>query len=212
MSEGCTETRGVVIRFDHSRVNKDRTVRQDATLVGFAQAPSPQQGGTAPATELAGEERTGLAARVQQAMTDWGGRSEESAQPLSPENRDRILRTLPALVMEIRNDCGLDRPVTDARARRALHTLFGDVSLRHLALMTPQGILALPGCGRSVLDRVIRELSRVSALTIPEIVTGTGKAGIERIAFSQISEDLEGLLPALPAFSAPTLPSRPRLI
>jgi hypothetical protein len=212
MGQGCDGTRGVVIRFERSKMNKSCTSRTGGHLTGLARFHSDEgavRSEIPPATELGGAEQSDLLTRIERAMREWEERDTEEVRPTPRLDRDVILKSLPGLLVEIRNDFGLNHPVEDQRARRALLALHGDAALRHLALMTPQGILALPGCGRSVLDRVIRELSKVSAMTIPELVTRTGKAGLTRVSLSDLSVGLDGLLSAP---SASALPSRPRLI
>lgn len=215
MEQGSPETRGIVIRFDGSKRKTSPAERHDASLGSVTCLPRSGLIARSAQEDLDAEreaERNALADRVERAMREWEGCSGEGAKPLPPRGRDEVLRALPSIVNEIRNDFFLDRPVEDQRARRALHALYGDAALRHLALMTPQGILTLPGCGRAVLSRVIRELSRASAMTIPELVTGTGKAALELVAPSPLSEDLYGLLPPSSLCHPPSHASRPRLI
>lgn len=118
------------------------------------------------------------AREIAQAMQDWPGQ-------VAPLSEADILRHLPALEASMRDAPGLWAETRVARVRDALRSAYGDARLVHAALMTPQEILALPRVGQAGLARLIEELQVFTPLSIPELVTGTGKAGLERLAYDR---------------------------
>jgi hypothetical protein len=114
------------------------------------------------------------ARQIAQAMQFWTGQ-------LAPISEADLTRHLPALEASIRDTPGLWAETRVAHIRDALRGLHGDARLIHPALMTPQEILTLPRVGMSGLQRLIQELQRETPLSIPELVTGTGKATLERV-------------------------------
>lgn len=148
--------------------------------------------------------------RLDQAMMDWNITSP-GVETQNGQKAPLPIHAIPTLLSDIRNDPHLDRPVRDVRARRALEP-GGDTSLRRLALMTPQEILALQGCGRGVLKRVIRELSEARSLTLPEIVTGTGKSCLDKVVQAPDDDLLEGFLGNHYRLTPPKFRFRPRIV
>lgn len=90
-----------------------------------------------------------------------------------------LMALLPASIQDIGRDPEMQRKTGISRLDRALTYRYGDARLGRAALMTPQQILSLDGVGRIALDQLIAELERHSALSVPELVSGRGKAGIQ---------------------------------
>jgi hypothetical protein len=148
--------------------------------------------------------------RLDQAMMSWN--ITMSGMPAQNGQRAPLpIYAIPTLLSDIRNDPSLNRPVRDVRAHRALEPT-GDTSLRRLALMTPQEILALKGCGRGVLKRVIRELSEARSITLPEIVTGTGKLSLDKVEPAPFDDMSERILGDHYRPSPPRTPFQPRFV
>lgn len=126
------------------------------------------------AASRAATELSALTRRVVAAMEGWSRLSG----PMPPEE---VHRVLPGLVGSIREAPGLSRQTGVEQLRKALEARFGDASLARAALMTPQELLDLPGVGRAALSRLIVELSGEAPMTVPELVTGTGKAEFDLV-------------------------------
>jgi hypothetical protein len=122
-----------------------------------------------------GPEATGAtlerANQVVEAMAAWGEHDEMSAADVQP--------LLSGLIRDIMNDHGMQQVTGVDQLDRALEGRFGHASLGRVALMTPQEILSLEGVCTTTLDQAIAELAKRSALSIPELICGRGKAGIQ---------------------------------
>lgn len=121
------------------------------------------------AASRAATELSALTRRVVAAMEGWPRMSGSMTS-------DEVHKVLPGLVTSIREAPGLARKTGSSQVRKALESRFGDASLARAALMTPQELLDLPGMGRAALSRLISELAEEAPMTVPELVTGTGKA------------------------------------
>lgn len=123
----------------------------------------------------AGPEATGAtlerANQIVEAMAAWGEHDEMSAADVQP--------LLSGLIRDIMNDHGMQQVTGVDQLDRALEGRFGHASLGRVALMTPQEILSLEGVCTTTLDQAIAELAKRSALSIPELICGRGKAGIQ---------------------------------
>ncbi len=112
-----------------------------------------------------------LTRRVEAAVIAWAG-----LRP--PPAAASVREQMPLLVAAIRAEPGFSRETASPALRAALRDKFGDARLSRAALMTPQQVLDLPGVGKDELTDLIEELGARSPLTIPELVTGTGKASL----------------------------------
>lgn len=121
------------------------------------------------AASRAAADLSDLTRRVIAAIQGWARLND----PVEP---DVIRKFIPGMVASIRNEPGFARRTRVEPIRKALEARFGDGSLARVALMTPQELLDLPGVGRAALSRLIVELSGEAPMTVPELVTGTGKA------------------------------------
>lgn len=112
-----------------------------------------------------------LSGRVASAMTEWAG--HEMMPSLE------LMMLLRSTIQEIGQDPDMQGTTGIPRLDRALILRYGDARLGRAALMTPQEILSLEGVGRIALNQLIPELAKHSALSVPELVSGRGKAGIQ---------------------------------
>lgn len=109
--------------------------------------------------------------RVAAAITAWTG--QEMMSPLA------LMTLLPSTIHDIGQNPEMQRKTGIPRLDRALILRYGDARLGRAALMTPQEILSLDGVGRIALDQLIPELAKHPGLSVPELVSGRGKAGIQ---------------------------------
>lgn len=112
-----------------------------------------------------------LARRVEAALRSW-----PSLRP--HDDAGWIRGHLPVLVGAIRAEPGFTRETASPALRVALRDRFGEARLERAALMTPQELLALPGVTEEQFSTLIGEFGGLTPLTIPELVTGTGKASL----------------------------------
>lgn len=162
------DTQAQVISLDEIRKSRGPVQRQ------FPAEEAPVSAQALAAAFRAATELSALTRRVVAAMEGWSRLSG----PMPPEEVNRVL---PGLVGSIREAPGLSRKTGVEQIRKALEARFGDASLARAALMTPQELLDLPGVGRAALSRLIVELSGEAPMTVPELVTGTGKAQFDLV-------------------------------
>jgi hypothetical protein len=112
-----------------------------------------------------------LVNKVAEAVLDWNGQ-----QVMSPME---LLTLLHSTIHDIAQDPDMMSQTGITRLDRALIARYGDARLGRAALMPPQDILALDGVGQIALDQLISELAKHSALSVPELVCGRGKSGIQ---------------------------------
>lgn len=134
-----------------------------------------------------------LSERVAEAMADWAG--HEMTSPLE------LMTLLPSTIQDIGQDPEMQEKTGISRLDRALSLRYGDARLGRAALMTPQEILALDGVGRIALDQLIPELAKHPALSMPELITGRGKAAIQ--ITDEVPEGLLELAAGMPGRAAP---------
>lgn len=142
-----------------------------------------------------------LVRRVAGAMMAWNGHATMSFGQLTT--------CLLGTVFDISQDPRMLSGTCVCRLDRALTSHFGDARLGRVALMTPQEILALEGVGTTAFDHVISELEGRPALSVPELITRRGKAGLRQDA--SMSEDLLAFAFGLPGhgMSGPPSPNAP---
>lgn len=128
-----------------------------------------------------------LARRVSAAMADWG---ESPPLPADSDLEERLT----SMIADIWQSHDLLKEPRDRRLARVLRSELEDARLARVSLLTPQDLLSLPKVGRASLDQLIDELAEHSPLTLPELITGRGKAALQLVETPDIQFELSTIM------------------